>query len=111
MAVSDQLSRITPYLERLLADEYVQDQLSQGVSDLGKARKRAKGRKAQAALADRRLRSQLQGAAGALAEAFRALRTPEPPRRHRLRRVVLLAGVVGAGVYAWQGRSSGAVDS
>lgn len=106
MAVGDQLSRVTPYVQRLLEDEYIQDQLGQGLAGLRRSRRRVKGRPAQAALQDRRLRSQLQDAAGSLTAALRALNEPEPAEPHRVRGTLLLAAAMGAGAYTWQRRSS-----
>ncbi|MGI8713476.1 MAG: hypothetical protein ACR2NR_09890 [Solirubrobacteraceae bacterium] len=105
MAVSDQLSRATPYIQRLLNDDYIQDQIGQGITALRASRNRTKGRKAQEALKDRRLWSQVQQAAGSLSQAVRALNEPEPPQ-HRARRTLLLAAAAGAGAYAWQQHSA-----
>jgi hypothetical protein len=102
MSATDQISRITPYLERLLRDEYIQEQLGDAVTGLRRSSRRAKGRGASEALKDRRLRNQLSAAAGSLTEAARALRRPEPPKHHWIRRSLLLA-TAGAGVaLAWQ---------
>ena len=102
MSATDQISRITPYLERLLRDEYIQEQLSDAVIGLRRGSQRAKGRKATEALQDRRLRDQLSAAAGSLTEAARALRQPEPPKRHWIRRALLLAAAGGGATLAWQ---------
>jgi hypothetical protein len=102
MSATDQISRITPYLERLLRDEYIQEQLGDAVTGFRRSTRRAKGRGAAEALKDRRLRSQLGAAAGSLTEAARALRRPEPPKRHWLRRALLLAVASGGAALAWQ---------
>ena len=53
------------------------------------------------ALADERLWSELRRAAAAMAAGYAVAQSPQPPkRRHRLRRVVLTVGVIGAGAYA-----------
>jgi hypothetical protein len=102
MNATDQISRITPYLGRLLRDEYVQEQLGDAVSGLRRSSRRAKGRGAAEALKDRRLRNQLRAAAGSLTEAARALSQPEPPNHHWLRRALLLAAAGGGTWLAWQ---------
>lgn len=102
MSVTDQISRITPYLERLLRDEYIQEQLGDAVTGLLASSRRAKSRGATEALKDRRLRNQLSAAARSLTEAARALRQPEPPKRHCVRRALLLAVAGGGATLAWQ---------
>lgn len=102
MSAGDQISRITPYLERLLHDEYIQEQLSDAVTGLRRSSRRAKGRGATKAVKDRRLRNQLSAAAVSLTEAARALRQPEPPKRHWIRRALLLAAGGAAATLAWQ---------
>jgi hypothetical protein len=102
MSATDQISRITPYLERLLRDDYVQEQLGDAVTGLRRSSRRAKGRGATEALKDRRLRNQLSAAAGSLTAAARALTQPEPPKRHWLRRALLLAAAAGGATLAWQ---------
>jgi hypothetical protein len=102
MSAADQISRVTPYLERLLRDDYIQEQLGDAVTGLRRSSRRAKGRGATEALKDRRLRKQLSAAAGSLTQAVRALRQPEPPKRHWLRRALLLAAAAGGATVAWQ---------
>jgi hypothetical protein len=102
MSATDQISRITPYLERVLRDDYVQEQLGDAVTGLRRSSRRAKGRRATEAFKDRRLRNQLSAAAGSLIAAARALTQPEPPKRHWLRRALLLAAAAGGATLAWQ---------
>jgi hypothetical protein len=102
MSATDQISRITPYLERLLRDDYIQEQLEDAITGLRRSSRRAKGRGATEALKDRRLRNQLSAAAGSLTEAARALRQPEPPKRHWIRRALLLAAAGAGAALAWQ---------
>ena len=64
MSATDQISRVTPYLERLLRDDYIQEQLGDAITGLRRSSQRAKGRGATEALKDRRLRDQLSAAAG-----------------------------------------------
>lgn len=110
MSATDQLSRISPYLERLLRDDYIQEQLGDAVTGLRRSSRRAKGRGATEALKDRRLRNQLSAAAGSLTEAARALTQPEPPKRHWPRRALLLAAVAGGAALAWQRSTRNSTD-
>ncbi len=102
MSATDQISRVTPYLERLLRDDYIQEQLGDAITGLRRSSQRAKGRGATEALKDRRLRDQLTAAAGSLTEAARALSQPEPPKRRWLRGALLLAAAGGGAALAWQ---------
>lgn len=104
MTVTDRLSRITPYVARLLEDEYIQEQFGEALNGVRRSSRRAKGRSASEALTDRRLRAQLQDAAGSLFDAVRALHEPPPAERHRLRRGLLLTTAAGAAAFAWQRR-------
>jgi hypothetical protein len=102
MSATDQMSRLTPYLERLLRDEYIHEQLGDAVTGLRRSSQRAKGRGAAEALKDRRLRNQLSAAARSLNAVGRALSQPEPPKRHWFRRALLLAAAGGGAALAWQ---------
>jgi hypothetical protein len=103
MSATEQISRITPYLERLLRDDYIQEQLGDAVTGLRRGARRAEGRGATEALKDRRLRNQFIAAAGSLTEAARALTQPEPPKRDWIRRALVLAAAAGGGAaLAWQ---------
>jgi hypothetical protein len=104
MTATDRLSRITPYVARLLEDEYVQEQFSEALTGLRRSSRRAKGRSASEALGDRRLRAQLRDAAGSMTEAVRALKQPPPAERHLLRRGLVLTMAAGAAALAWQRR-------
>jgi hypothetical protein len=105
MTASDQLSRITPYVGRLLEDEYVQEQIGQAINGLRNSSRRVKGQNASEALQDRRLRRQLQDAIGSFTAASRALTQPPPPKHHRVRNAVLLLVAASAAAAAWQKRS------
>jgi hypothetical protein len=106
MAAFEQLSRAKPYLGRLLEDEYIQDQLGQVLTELRRSSRRAKGRSASEALADRRLREQLRSAANSLTEALRALSEP-PAKGHAVRRALLATAAAAGAALAWQNRSTG----
>lgn len=104
MTAARQLSRIAPYLSRLLNDEYVQEQIGQALTELRRSSRRAKGRRAGEALNDTKLRTQLGDAITSLGNARRALAEP-PPKRRRLRRAFLLIMPLAAAL-AWQQRST-----
>jgi hypothetical protein len=110
MSTTAQITRVTPYVSRLIQDQYVQEQLGEVIKELRKSSRRAKGRSAKAAVTDRRLQHQLRDAAGSLTEAVRALKQPEPPKRHPLRRGLALTAALGGGAWAWQQRSAGSTD-
>jgi len=110
MSATDQIARVTPYLERLLADDQIQDQLTDALAALRRSSRRAKGRGPAQALNDRRLRRQLTAAAGSLTQAIRALSQPEPPKRHWLRRAFLLAVAAGGATVAWQRMKTNSTD-
>jgi hypothetical protein len=95
-------SRLTPYIVRLLDDEYIQDQIGEAFTSLRRGSRRAKGQSPTEALKDRRLRSQLQEAAGSLTAAARTLQAPQQPKRHLFRRRLVLGAAVGAAVFVWQ---------
>ena len=106
MTATDRLARIAPYLWRLLEDEYVQEQLGQAITGLRQSSRRAKGHSASESIRDKRLRAQLRDAANSLIEAARALQQPPQPKRHRLRRTLLLSAAAVAGALVWRTRSS-----
>lgn len=110
MSAADQLSRVTPYVQRLLGDEYIQEQLGEAFTGLRRSSRRAKGRRPSQALKDRRLRRQLDGAAASLTEAVRALGRPEPPKHRRVARGLALAAAAGGAFWAWQRTSTTATN-
>jgi ferric-dicitrate binding protein FerR (iron transport regulator) len=96
------LSKVTPYVGRLLEDQYVQEQIRDAMKDLRRGSQRAKRKGARGAVADKRVRSQLAAAGGSLSTAVQRLRQPEPPQRHWLRRGLLVVAAGAGGVLAWQ---------
>jgi len=104
MAVTDQLARVTPYLGRLLQDEYVQE-LRAALTGLRDSSRRAKRQKTSDALKDRRLSRELRDVAESLTGAARALGQPAPPERHLLQRALLLTAVAGGAAFAWRQRA------
>jgi hypothetical protein len=100
MPVSQQISRLAPYAQRLLDDDYVQDELDRLFTNVRNGSRRAHGKSVAQAAADRRLRNQLTAALAAAGHIVRALNepVPEPPKRHRFRSLTL-ALVAGGAAY------------
>jgi len=93
-------SRLTPYIEELLDNEYAQENLLNGAARLRAAYERSKKRRVNAAR-DRKLRRQLMVAALSLGEGTKALAggRRKPPKRRGRRLVMLLGiGALGTGV-------------
>ncbi len=92
--------RAMPYAERLLDDRELQRDLRDAVkalrSSLGRAQ--AKRRKPSRLAGDRRFKRNAKRAAESLHEA--AIRFQEPPKRHRGRKLLVIAVVLGAGAFA-----------
>ena len=83
------------------SDPRLQEQVHEGRDALTAARDRVRRSDDLAGvLADERLWSELRRAAAAMAAGYAVAQSPQPKRRHRLRRVVLTVGVIGAGAYA-----------
>lgn len=104
MTTASQSSRILPYLRLLLEDESVQEQLGDAVRGLRESARRVQGRRASEAIQDRRLRRQLADVAGSLNEVVGRLNQPPPPKRHLMRRVLVLVTAAGAIGLIWQRR-------
>ena len=93
-------SRVGPIAERLLSNEYAQENIREGVENLRAAYRRASKRRVKPA-EDRRVREQVRRGAASLAEAASALKTGrQKPKRRRGRAVLLLVGVAGVGTAA-----------
>jgi hypothetical protein len=93
-------SRLTPYVQELLDNEYAQENLLNGAARLRAAYERSKKRRVKVAR-DRKLRRQLKVAALSLGEGARALAggRRKPPKRRGRRLVILLGiGALGTGV-------------
>lgn len=93
-------SRLTPYVQELLDNEYAQENLLDGAAKLRAAYERSKKRRVKAAH-DRKLRRQLRVAALSLGEGARALaggRRKPPKRRGRRLMVLLGIGALGTGI-------------
>lgn len=83
-----------PYLERLLEDEYVQQQLREAAMGLRNAYARA-ARKGAEATDDRKLYRSLRRATTSVRNAGLALRQPEPPPKRRVRKLLIFAVAAG----------------
>jgi hypothetical protein len=79
-----------PYLQRLLKDEYVQEQLREAALGLRNAYARAASKGVQAT-DDRRLYASLRRAATSVRNVGLALRKPEPPPKRRGRKLLIIA--------------------
>jgi hypothetical protein len=103
MAASEQISRLTPYAQRLLDDDYLQDEIGRLFTNLRDGSRRVQRTGPAQATTDRQLRKQLAAALAAATHIRRALREPEPPpQRHLVRRVVVIAAVAGAATIGYR---------
>lgn len=102
MSATDQLSRVTPYVSRLLEDQYVQDQLGAAFTNLVQGSQRARRKGPKQAVQDRKLHRQLRDAVVALTAAVEALQKPRPRKRRFLKGALLLAVTAAGSVFAWQ---------
>ena len=99
MTATESASRLGPYVERLLQNAYVQDNLLDAVENLREAYERAQKRRVEPAR-DEKIRHQLRQAALSLKEAGQALKSGrQKPKKRRAKRMLILAslGAVGVG--------------
>jgi hypothetical protein len=87
------------YAQRLLDNEYVQDNLAKGVDGLRAAYQRASKRRVEPTR-DEKLRRQLREAAASLTEAASALKAGRTKPKRNRGRTALVVLVVGAGAAA-----------
>jgi hypothetical protein len=100
MAISDRAARAGTVAERLLANQYAQENLRTGVESLRAAYRRASKRRVRPA-EDRKVREQVRRGTASIAEAARAFKTGrQKPERHRGRLVLVLVGAAAAGTAA-----------
>src|SRR5213593_3900830 len=100
MAVADTASRVGPFAERLLENEYAQENLRTGVESLRAAYRRASKRRVKPSQ-DRKVREQVRRGAASLAEAANAFKSDRrKPKRRPGRIVLVVAGVAVAGAAA-----------
>jgi hypothetical protein len=82
------------YLQRLVEDDYVHEQITEAISRLHKAYRRAERKKAADAAEDKKLYGHVRAAAGSIRRAAMAVQRKPPKPRRRVRK--LLAGAVVA---------------
>lgn len=91
-------NRATAVVERVMEDDHLREQLSDGAASLRAAYQRARAVRAEKAVQDKKLYDHVRGAAGSLSEAARRIANrpePEPQRRWRRLPVIILAlGIV-----------------
>jgi len=99
VATDDTAAKAGDYAQRLVDNEYVQENLGEAIANLRAAYRRVSKRRVRPAT-DQRLRGQLRQAAASLAEAASALSSGRrKPKKRRGRRVIIALGVA-AGVAA-----------
>jgi chemotaxis response regulator CheB len=88
------------YAERLIDNEYVQENLARAAKHLHDAYRRASRRRVEPT-SDKKLRAQVRQAALSIAEAANALKTGRrKPKKRRGRRLVIVLGVSAGGAAA-----------
>ena len=97
---SNATSRMGMYGQRLLENDYVQENLSQAVESLRAAYRRGSKRRVEPTR-DEKLRRQIREAARSLAEAASALKADrQKPKRRRGRRLILVLALGAGGTAA-----------
>jgi hypothetical protein len=96
MAKSKKPKSALPYVQRLLEDEYVQEQLRDAASGLRAVYQRARTRRTEAA-EDKRLYGKLRKAATSVRRAATALQRPKPKPKRRLPKLTAAAATIGGG--------------
>ena len=100
MAGADKAARVGPIAERLLENQYAQENLREAVENLRRAYQRASKRRVKPA-EDKKLHQQVREAALSLTEAAKALKSGrQKPKKRRGRRLLILLGLGAAGVVA-----------
>jgi hypothetical protein len=103
MGARNRVDAVAPYIERLAANEYVQERLSEAVENLRASYARASRRSAAKAAQDRKLQRRLGRGLSAGRDALVALQTGRPPKRRGRRRVIVLGVLAIAGAAAASG--------
>jgi hypothetical protein len=96
MAITEQIARSGPYLERLLDDDYLHENLAVAARRGREVYGRVSGRPARKAATDKRVHRALGDGAESLRNALLALQGPRPKRRRRGVRVLAVLALVGA---------------
>ena len=100
MTATESASRLGPYVERLLQNAYVQDNLLDAVGNLREAYERAQKRRVEPAR-DEKIRRQLRQSALSLQKAGEALKSGrQRPTKSRAKRMLILASLGAVGVAA-----------
>lgn len=98
MAQTGKAKSTLPYLQRLIEDEFVQEQLRNAAGGVRAAYVRARRQRSQAA-DDKALYRNLRQAARSIRNATIALRRPEPPPKRRMRNATVIALAIGGTVW------------
>jgi hypothetical protein len=109
MAVSEQISRLTPYAQRLLDDDSLQDEFDRLFTNLRDGSQRARRKGATQAATDRQFRNQITAALAAAGHIAQALNQPKPKpvKRHRIRALTLTVAVAGGAFVGYRQLTSG----
>jgi hypothetical protein len=100
MTATESASRLGPYVERLLQNAYVQDNLLDAVENLREAYERAQKRRVEPAR-DEKIRRQLRQSVLSLQKAGEALKSGrQKPKKRRAKRTLVLASLGAVGVAA-----------
>jgi hypothetical protein len=100
MAATESASRLGPYVERLLQNAYVQDNLLDAVENLRGAYERAQKRRVEPAR-DEKIRRQLRQSALSLQKAGEALKSGrQKPKKRRAKQTLVLVSLGAVGVAA-----------
>ena len=100
MTATESASRLGPYVERLLQNAYVQDNLLDAVENLREAYELAQKRRVEPAR-DEKIRRQLRQSVLSLQKAGEALKSGrQKPKKHRAKRTLVLASLGAVGVAA-----------
>lgn len=91
-----QAARNNEYVQRLIADDSLRDDLRTAFESARKAYDRINGKGPQKALEDKKVQKELKAAATSLKSAADSLRSK--PKRKKRKGKILLLGIVGAGL-------------
>lgn len=95
MAKKNKAKSAPPYIQRVLEDEFVQEQLRTAVTGARAVYARTRKQRSQV-VEDKGLYRNLRQAATALQKAASALRPPEPEPQHRGRKFATIGLIIGA---------------
>ena len=106
MSRSDQAARAAPYLQELVENDYVRENMREGYDRLRAAYARSRKRRVEPTR-DEKLQRQLSGAVRSISEAASALQSGRrKPERRWGTRLAVVAGLAvaagAAGLWAWE---------